>query len=248
MSILFRIFAKDIKGWSRTLNKRLIIPLLVDACSTHPLNAWGFFNIMQEKEIWKDINGFEGLYQVSNFGNIKSLPKLVKGSRRGGYMTKEKILKPQYGSNGRTYTHVCLRKNGKTFIKEIHRIVAQHFIPNPNNLPQVNHKDENPANNAVENLEWCDGFYNHNYGTIKERTKATKEKNKSDRKGLLTKIERNSNNAPKRVVQKDKQGNVLKVYESSQEAQKETGILSRNIRRCCNGEFVYCGGYKWSFL
>lgn len=202
------------------------------------------------EEIWKDVIGFEGLYQVSNLGRVKSLPRLISGNRPS-YVLRGKILKQQNGSHGNLYgkyKHICMRKNGKTYIKEVHRLVADAFIPNPQNLHQINHKDENPANNAVENLEWCDGFYNHNYGTIKERTKATKEKNKSDRKGLLTKIERNSNNAPKRVVQKDKQGNVLKVYESSQEAQKETGILSRNIRRCCNGEFVHCGGYKWSFL
>ena len=133
---------------------------------------------IMEQEIWKDVVGYEGLYQVSNLGRIKSLPKLCINGNGGKYYTKEKILKPQYGSNGRTYTHVCLRKDGKTHIKEIHRIVAIAFIPNPLNLPQVNHRDENPSNNTVSNLEWCDGFYNHNYGTIKERTRQTKERNK----------------------------------------------------------------------
>lgn len=200
------------------------------------------------KEIWKDVVGYEGLYQVSNLGRIKSLPKLCINGNGGKYYTKEKILKPQYGSNGRTYTHVCLRKDGKTHIKEIHRIVAIAFIPNPLNLPQVNHRDENPSNNTVSNLEWCDGFYNHNYGTIKERTRQTKKHNDSDKKGLITKLKNKSLNAPKAIAQIDKDGTILKTFFSSREAFLKTGISARNIRRCCNGEFEYCKGYRWKFI
>ena len=199
------------------------------------------------KEIWKDVVGYEGLYQVSNLGRIKSLPKLCINGNGGKYYTKEKILKPQYGSNGRTYTHVCLRKDGKTHIKEIHRIVAIAFIPNPLNLPQVNHRDENPSNNTVSNLEWCDGFYNHNYGTIKERTRQTKERNKSDENGLVTRIKNSAFCAPKEVIQMDDNGNVLNSFVSAADAYRQTGISARNIRRCCNGKFVHYNGFRWKF-
>ena len=110
-------------------------------------------------EIWKDIDGFEGLYQVSNLGRVKSLPKYTYSK---GYpqLRKEKLLKPGYTGRKRCYATVCLN-DGKRY--KIHRLVAQAFIPNPNNLPIVNHKDENPKNNCVENLEWCDYRYNSLY-------------------------------------------------------------------------------------
>ena len=103
------------------------------------------------QEIWKDIKGYEGLYQVSNFGRVKSLHG------------KEKILKPYHKSTG--YIQVILCKNYKTVARMVHRLVAEAFIPNPENKSQVNHKDENPLNNVDSNLEWCSATYNINYGT-----------------------------------------------------------------------------------
>lgn len=117
-------------------------------------------------EIWKDIEGYEGLYQVSNKGRIKSL-----NYRRTG---KEGMLKGKPDKNG--YLIVFLYKKGekpKPFL--IHRLVAKGFIPNVNDLPEVNHIDENKENNHVENLEWCDRKYNMNYGT---RTKRSVENRK----------------------------------------------------------------------
>ena len=198
-----------------------------------------------EQEIWKSVVGFEGLYEASSFGRIKSLPKIRKG--RGGYthFLKERILKPQPSVSGRGEKHVTLRKNGKSFVKSVHRLVAISFIPNPNNLPQINHKDENPSNNRVDNLEWCDGFYNHNYGTIKERTKATVAKNNSYRKSLLKKI---SKGYIKNVMCLDDNGNLLGIYENSIAAGKATGVYPRSIRRCCSGEMKHSGGFVWKYL
>lgn len=102
-------------------------------------------------EIWKDIKGFEGLYQVSSYGNVRSY-------YRGG-----RILKPKKDKDG--YLEVCLRKNNKSKYFKIHRLVAFVFIENTDNLPQVNHIDENKMNNNINNLEWCDCYYNINYGT-----------------------------------------------------------------------------------
>ena len=104
-------------------------------------------------EIWKDINNYEGLYQISNEGNVKSLDKSYNVGYGGIKHQEEIILKPTYVGNG--YLHVCLCKNGNKEYKRIHRLVAEAFIPNPNGYPTVNHKDENPENNKVENLEWC---------------------------------------------------------------------------------------------
>lgn len=119
-------------------------------------------------EIWKAIEGYEGLYQVSTEGQVRSL-----GNNKS---RKTKILKQSTDSSG--YKQIGLHKNGKCKTYLVHRLVAQTFIPNPNNLPQVNHKDEDKINNHVSNLEWCTQEYNNNYGTHNQRViEANKEKN-----------------------------------------------------------------------
>lgn len=112
------------------------------------------------KELWKDIKGYEGLYQVSNLGRVKSLAR-HKTSR---YNNEEIIMTNSLAKN---YYQVALCKNGKVSRKRVNRLVAQAFIPNPNNLPYVNHKDENKLNNCVDNLEWCTPKYNSRYSSPK---------------------------------------------------------------------------------
>ena len=113
-------------------------------------------------EEWKSIPGYEGLYEVSNLGRVRSVEKCDRFNRK----ILSKILKPNYVSG---YLRVGMYKN-KTFkYYLIHRLVAQAFLPNPDNLPQVNHKDEDKSNNRVDNLEWCDRSYNMNYGTVQQR-------------------------------------------------------------------------------
>ena len=131
------------------------------------------------KEIWNDIEGLEGVYQVSNLGRVKSLDRYVNGRINGrkSYI-KGCFLTPLCGCGRRKkYLHVNLCVNGKCKKYSIHQLVAKAFIPNPNNLPLVNHKDENPSNNFVDNLEWCDAKYNINYGT---RNKRVSEKMKGE--------------------------------------------------------------------
>ena len=111
------------------------------------------------EEIWKDISGYEGLYQISNLGNVKSL----NYSRTG----KERILKPGTDKDG--YLLVTLYKNRNKRPFKIHRLVAKAFIPNPDNKSDVNHKDENKTNNCVDNLEWMTRMKNNNFGTRNER-------------------------------------------------------------------------------
>ena len=125
---------------------------------------------MKENEIWKDVSEYEGFYQVSNKGNVYSVErKDSQGQRRGG-----RILKPKYSRGG--YLMVHLYKNGKMKAKSVHRLVAETFLPNPNDLPQVNHRDEVKDNNKVGNLEWCDSKYNINYGTLLERSAQAQSK------------------------------------------------------------------------
>lgn len=115
-------------------------------------------------EEWKDITGYEGLYQVSNLGRVRRSGKILKG-----------------GYNNKGYHTINLCKNGISKSFFVHRLVAIAFIPNPNNFPIVNHKDENPKNNCVDNLEWCTKSYNATYGTAKERKAQTMFNNKTNR-------------------------------------------------------------------
>ena len=113
-------------------------------------------------EEWKEIPGYEGLYEVSNMGNVRNI-------RRN---TLLRLSKDCYG-----YTQVSLYKNSIRTGLRVHRLVAQAFLSNPDNLPQVNHKDEDKSNNRVDNLEWCDSKYNLNYGTARIRSRNTNIKN-----------------------------------------------------------------------
>ena len=181
---------------------------------------------MIEKEVWNDIQGYEGLYQVSNLGRVKSL----NYNRTG----KECILK--YGINTDGYLYVILSKNCICKNRTIHRLVATAFIDNPDNLPYINHKDENKLNNRVENLEWCTAEYNSNYGTGIAR-------------GLKTKKLKKCKTAPKEVLQFTKEGKFVNEFPSTQEAFRCTGIYQSRICYCCKNIKGYnsAGGYIWKY-
>lgn len=165
------------------------------------------------KEIWKNIKGYTN-YMVSNMGRVKSLNYNKTG--------KEKLLKPQTDKNG--YLFVGIRKNGKRKYKKIHRLVAEAFIPNPNNYPCVNHKSEIKTQNNVENLEWCDHKYNINYGTRNIRSKISQSK----------------------TVVAYKNGVEVLRFSSTAEAQRN-GYNSGNISCCCRGIYKQYKGYKWQY-
>lgn len=123
--------------------------------------------VLSIAEKWMPVPDYEGLYEVSNFGNVRSLDRTVKG-RPGTYAKiKGKTLTPIKNSEGYLRVNLCSERGRKA--EFVHRLVAKAFIKNFDNLPEVNHKDENKENNFVENLEWCDSKYNSNYGTIRKR-------------------------------------------------------------------------------
>lgn len=124
-------------------------------------------------EEWKDIKGYEGIYQVSSYGRIRSLDRIVE-RKTGNYHIEGRILRQNDDTHG--YLKVNLTKHDKKKTFKVHRLVAQAFIENPNNYECVNHKDENKQNNNIKNLEWCTKEYNNNYGTIQKRHSETKKR------------------------------------------------------------------------
>ena len=184
-------------------------------------------------EIWKDIEGYEGLYQVSNMGRVKSL-----NYRRTG---KEEILKGvDYGEG---YLYVSLWKDGKVKQCRINRLVAQAFIENPQNLPEVNHKNEDKTDNRVENLEYCSSSYNVNYGTRNKKV-AEKLKGKKHSEEHNKKI---GKKLSKPVFSVDKESGLIMWWESAMEASRQTGISQGNISNCCKGKAKSAGNHIWFY-
>lgn len=161
-------------------------------------------------EIWKDIKDYEGLYQVSNYGRVKSL---------GGKSNHKKsiVLKQNKDKNG--YFFVILKHNGTSKYYKVHRLVAEAFIPNPNNKPQVNHLDENKQNNNVYNLEWASCKENIRYSQSKK------------------------------VNQYSKDGQFIKTWDCITEAAEKLNIQITNITACCRGygKHKTTGGYIWKY-
>ena len=180
--------------------------------------------IIDKEEIWKPVKDYEGLYEVSDLGRVRSLDRIViqdcKWGSECNHIYNGKILKPRY-HNG--YVNVRLNKNGKPKTRNIHRIVAEAFIPNPENKKTINHKDGNKSNNKVDNLEWATDS--------EQQLHAYKMGLKKGRK--------------KKIIQYDIEGNFIKEWESIKEAQRKLKIS--NIYKCCNGSTKTCGGYVWKY-
>ena len=158
-------------------------------------------------EEMKDIENYEGLYAITRDGRVWSYKS-------------NKFLKPI--DNGHGYYQISLCKEGKVKNYLIHRLVAQAFIPNPEELPQVNHKDENKQNNCVNNLEWCDTKYNANYGTRTER--AAKKRS-----------------IPVYCEELDR------VFDGSRQTARELGLDNSSIIKCCKGKLKTHGGYHFRY-
>lgn len=177
------------------------------------------------EELWKDIKGYEGCYKISNTGKVLSVKRILHTAYHNRlHITNERILQPYITKNG--YEIVSLNKDNKKDRYLVHRLVAEAFIPNPESLPQVNHKDENKVNNHFENLEWCTAKYNGEYsGTLRKAHSVIKRS----------------------VAQYTKTNEFIKVFESANYASRQTGIKQSSITYACQGKYKTAGGYIWKY-
>lgn len=178
--------------------------------------------MQQPNEVWKDIQSYEGFYQVSSLGRIRSLNRTVR-NRLGFTIAKGKVLS---GVSKNGYLRVQLFKEGRWKSYPIHRLVANAFLSNSNSMPEVNHKNEDKGDNRVDNLEWCDRKQNCNYGT---RTKRQSEK------------------LSKKVLQLTIDGKLVSSFKSTAEVFRVLGFRSSHISECCNGIRTISYGYKWRY-
>lgn len=179
--------------------------------------------------IWKPVVGYEGLYEVSNTGMIRSLFRY------------KKTLK--YNITVRGYATVELFKNKESKRVLVHQLVAKAFIPNPDNLPQINHIDENPLNNNVSNLEWCTAKYNANYGTRNERIRQHNDYSINERKQIAR---MNGKKVSKPTIQIIPNGVEIR-YQSAKQASIMTGIDHAHICAAANGKRKTAGGCRWEY-
>ena len=179
-----------------------------------------------EVEIWRDIDGFDG-YQVSNLGNVRSLNYNGTGNVQ--------LLKPSLSGPNRGYKSISMQVADKVIRRNVHRLVARAFIPNPNDLPEINHIDEDGTNNKVNNLEWCDRIYNLNYGNRTQKF--------SDSKSIP-------------ILQLNLDGTLVKEWKSQTEAARVLGLDLGSLSHCLHGYRVKNGvkfpvysytGYKWKY-
>lgn len=186
------------------------------------------------EEIWKDIKGYEGLYQVSNFGRVKSLDRWAEQKNRKSRFIKGVMKKQHINKSGYLTVGLCKDSKGTHYL--VHRLVADAFIPNVENLSEVNHKDEVKTNNCVDNLEWCNHYYNSNYGTRTERMIP-----------LLNTARKKSNEVlSKTVYQYSLEGDLIKIYNSTH-ATTKYGFSQGCVARCCRGESETYKGYIWKY-
>ena len=180
-------------------------------------------------EEWKDIGGYEGLYQVSNLGRVRSLGRdIVRRTRYGTmapYHISGRVLKPLHSQGDYCYVHL-FDKDGTSTNHKVHRLVAKAFVPNPDSLNEVNHIDEDKDNNRADNLEWCKHVDNCNHGTRNERSAV--------KRGI-------------QVEQLTLDGHHVAFYQSACEASRQTGIARKGINDCCRRHIKTAGGYLWKY-
>lgn len=195
-------------------------------------NAYPYCKIrsIMEKEIWKDVVGFEGLYQISSLGRVKSLNRVTIDSRGRIRPVNGRMLKIRVSKNT-GYPQVHLSKDGKSYDITIHRLIAEAFIPNPKNLPCINHIDQDRGNSVLSNLEWCTYSYNNSYGD------AIPKRKKTLRQSLIGKH--------KIIYQFSKKGDLIRCYvHGVQQFEEELGY---EIQSCLTGSSKTCNGFIFSY-
>lgn len=195
------------------------------------------------REEWRDIKGWEGYYQVSNLGNIKSLERKVWCGRGRGYckIVPEKILKAWKNNCG--YLWVVLCKEGSRKNYYVHQLVGNAFLSNPQGYKELNHKDENKENNCANNLEWCSKSYNNNYGTRNKRVAGKLRGRKLSEEHIRKIAEKKS--IP--IYGINRVSGLIVEFSSAKEAEKTLGINKSHITSCCKGKRKSAGGYYWMY-
>ena len=178
--------------------------------------------MFKNNEIWKDTKGYEGLYQVSNMGRVKSLERTVTRKNGRKQIIRERILKPTTATNGYLRVKLCNGSGkGKGFF--VHRLVCEAFHENPKNKPCVNHIDENKVNNTASNLEWCTYSENNKHGTRTART-------------------------CKSVGQYTPNGELVKIWQSTHEVERQLGFANGKISEAARGKLKTAYGYVWKYV
>lgn len=182
----------------------------------------------------KQVVGYEGLYEVDQFGRVYSIDRIKTVVDNGRIYEKHiagKQMKQSIHTKG--YKTVSLTKNGSTKTMFVHRIVAEAFLPNPSNLPMVNHKDEDKTNNCIDNLEWCTASYNRTYGKAIERQAKKIRGRESDKKIA--------------IIQKDTNGEFLNWFDSLTKAAEKVNGSTSSISAVCKGKRKTAYGYLWEY-
>lgn len=185
------------------------------------------------KEEFRWVIGYEGAYKISNFGRVLSVARIDSG----GYRRQERFLTAKIGPYG--YLRVFLSKNGKTYTKKVHRLIAEAFIPNPENKPEVDHIDGNKTNNSISNLRWATSRENMNNPVTHARM--------SDSGKINANYGERSPFARK-IGQYLPSGELVQVFDSAGRAAAATGLGYSAIRKCANGKMPTCGGFVWKHL
>lgn len=195
-----------------------------DTCRVEKM---GCAHCFYEKERWEYIRGYDNNYQISSYGRVKSLK-----------FSKEKYLKPKQNRGG--YLEVLLYKNNKGKLYRIHRLVAEAFIQNTYNYPEVNHKDGDKLNNCVSNLEWCTRSKNQKHACVTSLA------------GSISKVKDrariNGKQACKRIIQETVDGEVIRVWDSQTSAAIELNLTRTSISNCLNNRTKTAGGYSWKYI
>ena len=194
--------------------------------------------LMDKKEIWKDVKGYEGIYQVSNLGRVRSLDRMAGRNR----LYKGRVIMERTHNTGYKFVRLC--RNNKFEQPSIHRLVAEAFIPNPNNKPTVNHIDENKGNNIVTNLEWATYKENCNHGTRNIRAHINRDEKKVGEKVRQT---RKKLGMCHKINQYDLEGNFLKQYECAYDACVVLNCKASGIGAACRHTLKTYKGYKWEY-
>lgn len=198
-----------------------------------------------EQEIWKDISEYEGYYVISNFGRVKSVERYVPQGNSMRHV-RESIKKINIGAYG--YPCVTLCKERKSRAIPIHRLLARAFIPNPGNKPYIDHIDTDKTNYSLSNLRWVTPKENANNPLTMQHCIENTYNSIALRKRIETRKSMPSKTSPKMVFQYSINGVFISEYESSREAERNTGVKASSIRLVCQGKCFSAGGYIWKYI